>query len=105
MIAPVRKPLFELGKVVVTASAIKAIEESGEDPADFLNRHAYGDWGSVFDEDRKRNDEAVASGGRIASVYRTGNGVKIHVITEAANPAGNRRCTTILLPSENRCHQ
>jgi hypothetical protein len=100
MIAPIRKPLFELGQVVATPGALQAIEESGEETADFLNRHAFGDWGSVFDEERERNHDAVRTGARIMSEYRTGNGVKIRVITAAADEWGRRPTTTILLPAE-----
>src|SRR5262249_38994560 len=59
MIAPIRNPLFELGQVVATPAAMKAIDESGEEIADYLTRHAFGDWGSVFNKERERNDAAV----------------------------------------------
>ena len=100
MIAPIRKPLFELGQVVATPAALKAIEDSGEETGDFLTRHAFGDWGSVFNEERERNDSAVKTGGRIMSEYRTGNGIKIWIITAAADASGRRQTTTILLPVE-----
>jgi hypothetical protein len=100
MIAPIRKPLFELGQVVATPAALKAIEESGDETSDFLTRHAFGDWGSVFDEERRRNDVAVNTGGPLVSEYRTGNGIKIRVVTAAADHSGRRTTTTILLPAE-----
>jgi len=100
MIAPIRKPLFELGQVVATPAALKAIEESGDEAGDFLNRHAFGDWGSVFDEERQRNDAAVRTGGPLVSEYRTGNGIKIRLVTAAADRSGRRTTTTILLPAE-----
>jgi hypothetical protein len=102
MIAPIRKPLFELGQVVATPAALKAIEESGEESGEFLNRHAFGNWGSVFDEERERNNAAVRTGGQIVSEFRTGNGVKIRVITAAADSSGRRLTTTILLPGEHQ---
>jgi len=85
---------------VATPAALKAIDESGEEPADFLTRHAFGEWGSVFDEEREGNDLAVTTGARIMSEYRTGNGVKIWVVTAAADASGRRPTTTILLPAE-----
>jgi hypothetical protein len=100
MIAPIRKPLFELGQVAATSAALKAIEESGDETGDFLARHAFGDWGSVFEEESERNDAAVKTGGQIVSEYRTGNGIKIRVVTSPADAAGRRATTTILLPSE-----
>lgn len=100
MIAPIRSPLFDLGKVTATPAALKAIEDSGEETGDFLDRHVHGDWGTVFDEERRRNDEAVITGERIASEFRTGNGIKIWIVTNAADSKGKRSATTILLPSE-----
>lgn len=100
MIAPIRKPLFELGRVVATPAALKVIEESGEETADYLTRHAFGDWGSVFDEERERNEFGVRTGAQLMSEYRTGNGIKIWVITAAVDAAGRRPTTTILLPAE-----
>lgn len=103
MIAPIRKPLFDLGKVIATRAALQAIEDSGERPEDFLNRHVYGDWGMIFAEDRERNERALAEGGEIVSAYRTGNGVKVWVITRTSEPTGDSAApagTTILLPSE-----
>lgn len=97
MIAPIRKPLFELGKVVVSQAALDAIRDSGELPEDYLNRHVFGDWGMIFDEQRAQNQQALASGGKIVSAYRTGNGVKIWVITESD---GQSAGTIILLPNE-----
>jgi len=102
MIAPIGKPLFELGQVIATPAALKAIADSGEEATDFLTRHAFGDWGSVFDEERERNDTAVRTGGQIVSEYRTGDGIKTRVVTSAADPSGYRPTTTILLPVENR---
>ncbi len=104
MIAPIRKPLFDLGKVIATRAALQAIEDSGELPEDFLNRHVYGDWGMIFAEDREQNERALANGGEIVSAYRTGNGVKIWIVTRTGEPSGTGAPadTTILLPSEKR---
>ena len=100
MIAPIDKPLFELGHVVATPAAMQAIGDSGQDVADFLNRHIRGDWGSVFQEDGEQNQTAVLTGQRIRSIYRTDNGIKLWIITEAADNSGCRQSTTILLPGE-----
>ena len=50
----------------------------------------------VCPEDAQLNDEAL----RIISAYSTLKGVKIWIITEATDGAGQRAATTILLPSE-----
>jgi hypothetical protein len=50
--------------------------------------------------DRQVNDRAIQSGARILSAYETGDGVRLWIITEAENAAGQRESTTILLPQE-----
>jgi hypothetical protein len=93
------KPL-NLGQIVATPAALEAIEASGQTAADFLRRHANKDWGDLGDEDKQLNDEALQDGSRILSAYRTGNGTKLWVITEAEDDSGQRAATTILLPEQ-----
>lgn len=97
MIAPAKKPAprFTLGRILATPGAIAAMEEAGNVPAEFLDRHVRGDWGAVDDEDHEANEQALRRGTRIVSVYHTRSGVKLWVITEA-----DRSATTILLPDE-----
>ncbi|MEJ7863403.1 MAG: hypothetical protein WKF90_17365 [Pyrinomonadaceae bacterium] len=54
--------------------------------------HQKGDWGIVGKEDWKENDFSVKEGFRILSAYKTAEGVKLWVITEA-----DRSSMTILL--------
>ena len=92
---------FPLGQIVATPGALEALNDSGQTPSDFLSRHAQGDWGSeLCAEDRQLNDQALIDGSRILSAYKTKQGVKIWVITEAADDGGQRAATTILLPEE-----
>jgi hypothetical protein len=93
------KPL-NLGQIVATPAALEAIEASGQTAADFLRRHANKDWGDLGDEDKQLNDEALQDGSRILSAYRTSNGTKLWVITEAEDDSGQRAATTILLPEQ-----
>jgi hypothetical protein len=86
---------FSLGLIVATPAAIDVLEESGHMVSEFLNRHAGGDWGDCGKEDSKTNDESVAYGGRIFSVYHTKKGIKIWVITES-----DRSSTCVLLPDD-----
>jgi hypothetical protein len=86
---------FDLGTAVGTPGALAAIREAGQSPADFLRRHAGGDWGDVDGHDWKQNQIALREGGRLMSAYQTRNGETVWVITEA-----DRSATTILLPSE-----
>ncbi|MGA2254632.1 MAG: hypothetical protein ABSG53_08230 [Thermoguttaceae bacterium] len=44
---------FQLGQIVATPAALKAIEEAGQDPAFFLDKHIAGDWGEVDKNDSR----------------------------------------------------
>ena len=87
--------LFPLGQVVATPGALDALELAAENPADYLARHASGDWGELDQEDRAANDAAVTGKSRILSAYSLGTKERIWIITEY-----DRSYTTILLPSE-----
>ena len=90
------KPKFKLGQTVATPGALEALEESGQNPSDFLSRHVQGDWGILDDEDKQLNDQALIDGSRILSAYTTDKGnTKLWVITEA-----DRSSTCLLLPEE-----
>jgi hypothetical protein len=94
------RPRFSLGRTLATPGALRAIEEAGQTPAEFLDRHVCGDWGIVSAGDGALNDEALTDGSRILSAYRTSTGVKLWIITEAKDDEGQRAATTILLPEE-----
>ena len=66
------------------------MEEAGQSPGFFLEKHVQGDWGEVNDEDKRANDQALVDGSRLLSAYRTLKGVKIWIITEAADDQGRR---------------
>jgi hypothetical protein len=93
-------PIFSLGSLVATPAALEALGRADQSPAEFLARHAAGDWGEVDAADRKLNDAAVKAGERILSAYRTLKGEKLWIITSAEGDDGRRECTTILLPEE-----
>ncbi len=97
---PIVKPKFDLGQLLATPGALRALEESGQSPGFFLEKHQAGDWGEVNDEDKQLNDQALVDGSRLLSAYRTLKGVKIWIITEAADDEGRRVASTIILPSE-----
>jgi hypothetical protein len=89
-------PKFELGQVVATPAALKAIRSSGQTPSQFLRRHINGDWGEHLDgHDLKQNQIALREGGRLLSAYQTRKGEDLWVITES-----DRSSTCLLLPSE-----
>jgi hypothetical protein len=87
--------LFSLGYIVATPGALQALEAAGEQPNQFLDRHASGDWGEIGDEDKRENDISLRQGLRILSAYTTSNGDKIWISTEA-----DRTATIIMLPEE-----
>ncbi len=86
---------IDIGQMVATPGALKALAEAEETPLEFLIRHMNGDWGEVCPEDWAENDLSVREGYRILSAYTLKTGVKIWIITEA-----DRSVTTILLPDE-----
>jgi hypothetical protein len=91
---------FMLGQIVATPAALEALQESGQTPDFFLQRHANGDWGEVDAEDWKLNDQALLDGSRLVSAYRTLKGKKLWIITEATDDRSHRAATTILLPED-----
>lgn len=86
---------FDLGKVVATPGALRALRDSGDNGAAYIRRHASGDWGDVGPGDSRLNDQAVKEGSRILSSYELSDGTKLWIITE-----WDRSVTTLLLPSE-----
>jgi hypothetical protein len=89
-------PLFRLGQTLSTPGAVDAMRQANANAAQYLFRHAQGDWGEVCAEDKAANDDALKHGSRLLSAYTLkGTNVKIWIITEA-----DRSCTTILLPDE-----
>ena len=82
-----------LGQIVATPAALGAVSQP--DIVAALRRHAVGDWGEIDAHDRAANDDALKSGERILSVYRSATGTTFWVITEA-----DRSVTTLLLPDD-----
>ncbi len=91
---------FNLGRCVATPGCLRVLEEAGQTPIEFLQRHASGDWGDLDDEDKQANDAALTTGGRILSSYHTTTKTKLWVITEGTDGAEIRQSTCLLLPSE-----
>lgn len=83
---------FRLGRIIYTTNALRTLS-SGVAPC--LLRHLAGDWGDLCDDDKARNDEALATGGRLLSSYKDDAGTKFWIITEA-----DRSATTVLLPED-----
>jgi hypothetical protein len=86
---------FELGQLVATPGALAALEQSSQQPGEFLCRHVSGDWGDLSEEDRKENEFSLVHRFRLLSSYKLRTDVKLWIITEA-----DRSASTLLLPSE-----
>lgn len=89
------KPKFAIGQLVATPGALDALKDAGQTPIQFVARHLQGDWGDCCEDDRQANEDALLSGARLLSAYRTAKGVKLWIITEA-----DRSSTCVLLPEE-----
>ena len=87
---------FELGRVVITRNAQHTLGENYRAQVlGFIDKHVAGDWGDVPPEDKHENELSVEHGFRILSEYRSRQGDRVWVITEA-----DRSATTILLPED-----
>lgn len=86
---------FQLGQVLLTPGAMEALSAAGQMPHEFLSRHSRLEQGELSGEDHKENLYSIDKRLRIFSAFKTGQGVKLWIITEA-----NRLATTVLLPSE-----
>lgn len=89
------QPRFALGHVVATPGALAALLQAGQTPFEFLARHVVGNWGELDPQDVQANEDALQTGGRLLSRYRTRRGVVLWLITE-----WDRSATTLLLPLE-----
>lgn len=84
--------LFPLGETVITANA--SLRLTTEEVLAGLRRHVCGDWGDLCPEDMQANDEALLTGGRLLSVFGSGQH-RFWIITE-----WDRSVTTVLLPED-----
>jgi len=66
--------LFPLGQIVATPGALDVLEASHQSPAEFLERHAKGDWGELSPDDIAENEFSLKNGFRLLSSYLTANG-------------------------------
>lgn len=84
---------ISLGEIYITQGADQEISSIDINTA--LMRHVCCDWGEVCDEDWEMNNQATVEGSRILSAYKSSNGTRFWIITEAGASA-----TTVLLPEE-----
>lgn len=86
---------FGSPQVSMTPGAKAAFEQSGEQPAKYLDRHFSGDFGEVTGDDAALNQGNIASTGMVMSIYTLSTGVRFYIITDDGH-----LITTLLLPSE-----
>ncbi len=84
---------FNLGQIVITRNAMDTLDPASVHQA--IQRHSWGDWGEVCEEDRESNEIGLRHGERLLSVYKDTNGVNFWIITE-----WDRSYTTVLLPED-----
>lgn len=84
---------FAPGSIVATPAALAII--TPQQLLEALERHLTGDWGDVTAEDAQANEDAVAHGYRVFSVYQLADDNRLWIITEA-----DRSSTSALLPSD-----
>lgn len=84
---------FALGRTVATPNALDIVPM--EEITAALQRHQNCDWGNVCPQDKWANDRAVKNKERLFSVYKSKEGIKFWIITEA-----DRSATTVLLPED-----
>jgi hypothetical protein len=90
-----RQPLFALGQIMATLGAVRACDQAEVHPVAYVNRHLFGDWGDLDEEDKRANEHALAVGARLLSAYDLPTDDRLWIITEA-----DRSVTTLLLPLE-----
>jgi len=95
---------FDLGAIVVSPQALRAMQRFGTDPSTLVHRHASGDWGDIGTEAQLANERALSSGGWLVSMYVLRSPIGAHprrqslcVVTEAGG-----RFTTLQLLDEVR---
>lgn len=84
-------PKFELGQVVATPGAMRAIRSSGQTPTEFLRKHVSGDWGEHLDgHDYKQNQIALREGGRGSTAPSTEGDMVTSELSGTDGPGGLR---------------
>lgn len=86
---------FPLGQVVATPGALFTLASLNVSPWTLLSRHVRGDWGELYEHDRRENERALTEKARLLSAYTLPAETRIWIITEA-----DRSATTLLLPEE-----
>ena len=87
------EPKFPMGRLLMTPGVRDSVKRPEIEK--LLQRHNYGDWGELDEDDVAQNELGLEEGLRLMSAYTAGSGQTVWVITEA-----DRSVTTLLLPEE-----
>jgi len=60
---------FQLGRILATPGALRALREAGESPLRLLKRHAHGDFGNLHDDDVRANELAIRRDMRVLKAF------------------------------------
>jgi hypothetical protein len=90
---PAGKAKVKLGEVYLTPNAAGTLPR--DEVLRAVDRHAAGDWGQLDEHDRRENERALETRGRLLSVYEASNGRRFYVLTESGWGQ-----TTVLLPED-----
>ena len=93
---------FPLGHVVATPGALAALHAGGHSPHEFLARHVAGDWGEVYDADRRENELSLREEFRVLSAYTTNSDTTLWIITEAETIDGGEWFTVVASTTKGR---
>ena len=88
--AKVTDAKFDVGQVIVTPTASRALEAGGQSAEQVLLRHQSGDWGDVSEQERSVNEEALRRSFNLLSIYRTAAGERVTIVTK-----GDRSLTLV----------
>ena len=86
---------FQLGATHITTALLRHMQDIDAQPMTYLVRHMSNDWGELGRDDKKANNDAIDTGGRLLSKYKLPDGQYIYCITEA-----DRRSTTLMFTEE-----
>lgn len=100
-----QRPLFELGQLLSTPGAMRALDAWELTVFWLVEQHRHGEWGDLGADDKASNDQALLNGSRIFSAYDVanaaqGSNTRLYVITEAVNEATGRRDSTTVLRAD-----
>lgn len=91
-------PLFALGRIAITPSAAALLERHRVNVSMLLAQFQTGDFGSIGNDDRSANSQAMAESGRILGLFRLLDATTLNAMT----PDEQRHAPAVMI-STNGC--